>query len=260
MNIGAKDVAGRAETRSPEAGSWKLVELERPSQMVGTRQTRVAHRLAISAHSQGIPGGKTILHCPRSSDRTGFRALSDAGRAMADRTGCFGPAQGGQWRTSDFACIAQQMDTDAVYGAAPRTDPDDCFAIAWLVAGGFDFVGISTSFGNASGDFVEKTVTWLVDLMTEKRHGSDPGLPRAAQAQVSSATPTARRAQDVAMDRRYRHLNGEERGVILAEHRRGASLGTIGALPGCRASTIGRELGRGGPERDLAQPYCAQRG
>ena len=26
------------------------------------------------------------------------------------------------------------------------------------------------------------------------------------------------------MDKRYKHLNGEERGVILAEHRRGASL------------------------------------
>ncbi|SEO31564.1 hypothetical protein SAMN05216227_10943, partial [Pseudorhodobacter antarcticus] len=25
------------------------------------------------------------------------------------------------------------------------------------------------------------------------------------------------------MDKRYKHLNGEERGVILAEHRRGAS-------------------------------------
>ena len=45
------------------------------------------------------------------------------------------------------------------------------------------------------------------------------------------------------MDRRYKHLNGEDRGVILAEHRRGASLGAIGLLLGCRASTIGRDLG-----------------
>ena len=44
------------------------------------------------------------------------------------------------------------------------------------------------------------------------------------------------------MDRRYKHLNGEERGVILAEHRRGASLGAIGLLLGRSASTIGREL------------------
>ena len=47
------------------------------------------------------------------------------------------------------------------------------------------------------------------------------------------------------MDRRYKHLNGEERGVILAEHRRGASLQAIGLLLGRSASTIGRELLRG---------------
>jgi len=62
------------------------------------------------------------------------------------------------------------------------------------------------------------------------------------------------------MDRRYKHLNGEDRGVILAEHRRGASFGAIGLLLGCRASTIGRELGRGRPEENPAQPYCAQLG
>jgi len=62
------------------------------------------------------------------------------------------------------------------------------------------------------------------------------------------------------MDKRFKHLNGEEPGVILAEHRRGASLGAIGLLPGCRASTIGRELGRGRPEGNPAQPYCAQLG
>ena len=62
------------------------------------------------------------------------------------------------------------------------------------------------------------------------------------------------------MDKRYKHLNGEERGVILAEHRRGASLGAIGALLGRSASTIGRELRRGRPEGDPAQPYCAQFG
>jgi IS30 family transposase len=62
------------------------------------------------------------------------------------------------------------------------------------------------------------------------------------------------------MDKRYKHLNREERGVILAEHRRGASLGAIGALLGRNASTIGRELRRGRPEGDPAQPYCAQLG
>ena len=34
------------------------------------------------------------------------------------------------------------------------------------------------------------------------------------------------------MDKRYRHLASEERGVILAENRRGASLREIGGLLG----------------------------
>ena len=59
------------------------------------------------------------------------------------------------------------------------------------------------------------------------------------------------------MDKRYKHLDGEERGVILAEHRRGASLGAIGLLLGRSASTIGRELLRGRPDGEAAQPYCA---
>jgi IS30 family transposase len=62
------------------------------------------------------------------------------------------------------------------------------------------------------------------------------------------------------MERRYKHLNGEERGMIFAEHRRGASLGAIGLLLGRSASTIGRELRRGRPEGDPAHLYCAQLG
>jgi len=62
------------------------------------------------------------------------------------------------------------------------------------------------------------------------------------------------------MDKRYKHLNGEERGVILAEHRRGASLREIGVLLGRAPSTIGRELRRGRPNGLPAQPYCAHRG
>jgi IS30 family transposase len=46
----------------------------------------------------------------------------------------------------------------------------------------------------------------------------------------------------------------------LAEHRRGASLGAIGFLLGYSASTIGRELRRGRPQSDFAQPYCARLG
>ena len=47
------------------------------------------------------------------------------------------------------------------------------------------------------------------------------------------------------MERRYKHLNAEERGVILAEHRRGSSLRQIGRLLGRHHSTIGLELTRG---------------
>jgi len=47
------------------------------------------------------------------------------------------------------------------------------------------------------------------------------------------------------MDRRYKHLDCEERGVIFAGHRRGSNLRQIGRLLGRHASTIGRELVRG---------------
>jgi len=60
------------------------------------------------------------------------------------------------------------------------------------------------------------------------------------------------------MDRRYKHLDGEERGVILAEHRRGASLREIGELLGRAPSTIGRELRRGLSGALPVQAYCPQ--
>lgn len=55
------------------------------------------------------------------------------------------------------------------------------------------------------------------------------------------------------MDRRRKHLSSEERGVILAEHRRGNSQGAIGRLLGRPASTICRELARG---RQADGSYC----
>jgi len=62
------------------------------------------------------------------------------------------------------------------------------------------------------------------------------------------------------MDRRYKHLNSEERGVIFAEHRRGASLRTIGSLLGRDASTISRELRRGQGDDGLYSPAAGRRG
>jgi IS30 family transposase len=62
------------------------------------------------------------------------------------------------------------------------------------------------------------------------------------------------------MDRRYKHLNGEERGVIFAEHRRGASLRAIGSLLGRHASTISRELRRGRVDDGHYNPEAGRRG
>ncbi len=57
------------------------------------------------------------------------------------------------------------IDSDAACGAGPRTDPDDCFAILWLLARGVNVVGLSTSFGNASGKVVQDRVAALVGEM-----------------------------------------------------------------------------------------------
>jgi len=47
------------------------------------------------------------------------------------------------------------------------------------------------------------------------------------------------------MERHNKHLDVGERGVILAEHRRGSSLRQIGRLLGRHQATIGLELTRG---------------
>jgi purine nucleosidase len=57
------------------------------------------------------------------------------------------------------------IDTDAACGAGPRTDPDDCFAILWLLARDVEVVGISTSFGNAPGPVVVERTAALVERM-----------------------------------------------------------------------------------------------
>ena len=66
------------------------------------------------------------------------------------------------------------IDTDAACGAGPRIDPDDCIAIVWLVSRGADIVGISTSFGNAGGDVVVKTVRKLGAAMALQGLASPP--------------------------------------------------------------------------------------
>ncbi len=64
------------------------------------------------------------------------------------------------------------------------------------------------------------------------------------------------------MERRGRHLDGSERAVIFAEHRRGTSQREIARLLGRSASTICRELARGrvSPGSGAGLGYCPQVG
>lgn len=59
------------------------------------------------------------------------------------------------------------IDTDAACGAADRADPDDCFAFQWLVLQGIDIAGVSSSFGNASGDVVTERFAALSAKMMQ---------------------------------------------------------------------------------------------
>ncbi|WP_309667100.1 nucleoside hydrolase [Tabrizicola sp.] len=59
------------------------------------------------------------------------------------------------------------IDSDAACGATARTDPDDCLAILWLAARGVNIVGISSSFGNASGAVVAERMAALASKMAQ---------------------------------------------------------------------------------------------
>jgi inosine-uridine nucleoside N-ribohydrolase len=55
------------------------------------------------------------------------------------------------------------IDTDAACGHSPRTDPDDCFALALLLrSNNVEVVGISTVAGNAPHEMVVRTTRALV--------------------------------------------------------------------------------------------------
>jgi inosine-uridine nucleoside N-ribohydrolase len=82
-----------------------------------------------------------------------------------------------EWRTGDAGLVPLDyaspppeawatrriwIDTDAACGHGPRTDPDDCLAIAMLVRQpGLRIAGISTVAGNAPREVVGRTVTEL---------------------------------------------------------------------------------------------------
>ena len=83
------------------------------------------------------------------------------------------------------------IDTDAACGAAPRADPDDCFAIIWLLAQGADVIGISTSFGNAAGDVVAATVTGLAAALAQPSPQVYTGYVAPADAGAGAGTDAA---------------------------------------------------------------------
>lgn len=94
------------------------------------------------------------------------------------------------------------IDTDAACGAAPRTDPDDCLAIVWLVARGADVVGISTSFGNASGEVVANTVAGLARAMAQDGMAVPPVFVghQSPLLETSSVSPGAAALRDALHD------------------------------------------------------------
>ena len=103
------------------------------------------------------------------------------------------------WRTGDqrlvpltFAPAPMEasrrlwIDTDAACGHGRRTDPDDCFAIALLArASGFEIAGISTVFGNAPLDVVDRTTRELA-----ARLSAEVGRPLAVHS--GAAAPLAK--------------------------------------------------------------------
>lgn len=77
------------------------------------------------------------------------------------------------------------IDTDAACGHSERTDPDDCFAIAVLAqASDFRIVGISSVFGNAPLDVVDRTVQELAERLSAE-------VGRSLPVHSGSARPLA---------------------------------------------------------------------
>jgi inosine-uridine nucleoside N-ribohydrolase len=86
------------------------------------------------------------------------------------------------------------IDTDAACGSTPRTDPDDCLAIAWLAGrDNLTIAGISTSYGNAEADTVTSTVHQLVTAIAKAGYPVPrvwSGAPAARASAQTDTTPT----------------------------------------------------------------------
>jgi inosine-uridine nucleoside N-ribohydrolase len=86
-----------------------------------------------------------------------------------------------EWRTGDQGLSSMEsipeaatppiprrvwIDTDAACGHSPRTDPDDCFAVALLLrTPELDVVGISTVAGNAPREVVDAKMRTLLERL-----------------------------------------------------------------------------------------------
>lgn len=81
------------------------------------------------------------------------------------------------------------IDTDAACGAGTRTDPDDCFAILWLLSQEVEVVGISTSFGNAPGPVVVNRMAALAAKMQAAGYAVPPVLAGYGGPELSPDLP-----------------------------------------------------------------------
>jgi len=101
------------------------------------------------------------------------------------------------WRTGDrgldplrFTSTATTLqsprvwiDTDAACGHGARTDPDDCLAIALFARSTtVEIVGISTVFGNAPREVVDKTIHALTGVLAEITRSDVSALADTAAA------------------------------------------------------------------------------
>jgi purine nucleosidase len=96
------------------------------------------------------------------------------------------------------------IDTDAACGHSERTDPDDCFAIASLAqASDFHIVGISSVFGNAPLDVVDRTVKELAGMLSVELGRPLPvhsGSARPLAPEGLSTQPPAHEALTTALE------------------------------------------------------------
>jgi len=85
------------------------------------------------------------------------------------------------------------IDTDAACGAGARTDPDDCFALAYLLGrDDLDIVGVSTVFGNAPLEETDRITRLVLALEQDSTKPPIPVYRGAAEAGAVAASQIGR--------------------------------------------------------------------